>query len=46
MVEKPVAVDADMSVAQFIDDVFLPTRHTAYPVLEVLGDRALPRSPQ
>jgi Zn-dependent protease/CBS domain-containing protein len=34
MVRDPVAVDARTSVEDFIARVFLPTRYTAYPVLE------------
>jgi len=32
MVAEPVTVDPDLSLERFIDDVFFPTRHTAYPV--------------
>jgi Zn-dependent protease len=38
MIPDPVAVDADSTLEQFMDRVFLPTRHTAYPVLS--GSRA------
>jgi Zn-dependent protease/CBS domain-containing protein len=34
MVRKPVTVDADATVEDFMDEVFLPTRHTAFPVLD------------
>lgn len=34
MVRDPVTVDADSSVRKFMDEVFLPTRHTAFPVLD------------
>ena len=34
MVPDPVTVPADASVAELIDDVFLPTRHTAFPVVK------------
>ena len=34
MVRDPVTVDADASVQQLMDEVFLPTRHTAFPVLD------------
>jgi CBS domain-containing protein len=34
MVRDPVTVDADATVQDFMDDVFLPTRHTAFPVLD------------
>jgi len=34
MVSDPVTVDADASVQSFINRVFIPTRHTAYPVLD------------
>lgn len=34
MVADPVTVGADATVTAFMDDVFLPTRHTAYPVVE------------
>ncbi len=34
MVRDPVTVDADASVQSFINRVFIPTRHTAYPVLD------------
>jgi Zn-dependent protease/CBS domain-containing protein len=34
MIRDPVAVPASASVQAFMDDVFLPTRHTAYPVME------------
>ena len=37
MVRDPVAVDADATVQEFMDAVFRPTRHTAFPVLD--GDR-------
>ena len=41
MVRDPVTVDGEMSVREFIDDVFLTYRHTAYPVTadggEVVG---------
>jgi Zn-dependent protease/CBS domain-containing protein len=52
MTRDPVIVDADASVKQFMEDVFLPTRHTAFPVVEngapvgIVGFRqalALPR---
>jgi Zn-dependent protease/CBS domain-containing protein len=33
MVRDPVTVDADTSLRAFVDRVFLPTRHAAYPVL-------------
>jgi len=34
MVSDPVTVDAGTSVQSFINRIFIPTRHTAYPVLE------------
>jgi Zn-dependent protease len=34
MVPRPVTVSARTSVQAFMDDVFLPTRHTAFPVLD------------
>jgi Zn-dependent protease/CBS domain-containing protein len=34
MVRDPVTVDADATVESFMDGVFLPTRHAAYPVLD------------
>jgi Zn-dependent protease/CBS domain-containing protein len=34
MVRDPVTVDADASVEEFINRTFLPTRHTAYPVMD------------
>jgi Zn-dependent protease/CBS domain-containing protein len=34
MVREPVTVDADATVQQFMDRVFFPTRHTAFPVLD------------
>jgi Zn-dependent protease/CBS domain-containing protein len=34
MVRDPVTVDADASVQTFMDQAFLPTRHTAFPVLD------------
>ena len=34
MVRDPVTVDADSTVREFMDEVFLPTRHTAFPVLD------------
>jgi Zn-dependent protease/CBS domain-containing protein len=34
MVRHPVTVDADSTVREFLDEVFLPTRHTAFPVLD------------
>jgi CBS domain-containing protein len=34
MVSDPVTVDAGTSVQSFINRVFIPTRHTAYPVLD------------
>jgi Zn-dependent protease/CBS domain-containing protein len=34
MVRDPVTVEADATVQGFMDDVFLPTRHTAFPVLD------------
>jgi Zn-dependent protease/CBS domain-containing protein len=34
MVRGPVTVDSGASVQAFMDDVFFPTRHTAFPVLE------------
>jgi len=37
MVRAPVTVDADTTVQEFMDDIFLPTRYTAFPVLD--GDR-------
>jgi CBS domain-containing protein len=41
MVRDPVTVRADMGLEEFIDDVFLTHRHTAYPVVgeggEVVG---------
>ena len=37
MVRDPVTVDADASVQEFLDEVFMPTRHTAFPVVH--GDR-------
>jgi Zn-dependent protease/CBS domain-containing protein len=33
MVRDPVSVDPDATVQAFVDRVFLPTRHAAYPVL-------------
>ena len=33
MVRDPVTVDADASVQSFMDEVFVPTRHTAFPVM-------------
>jgi Zn-dependent protease/CBS domain-containing protein len=38
MVPNPVTVPANASVADLIEDVFLPTRHTAFPVAD--GDKA------
>jgi Zn-dependent protease/CBS domain-containing protein len=35
MVPDPVVVEADTSVQAFINQAFLPTRHTAYPVLDL-----------
>jgi len=37
MVQDPAVVDADVSVQEFLDRVFLRTRHTAYPVLDPTG---------
>jgi Zn-dependent protease/CBS domain-containing protein len=34
MVRRPVGVTADTSVQSFMDEVFLATRHTAYPVVD------------
>jgi Zn-dependent protease/CBS domain-containing protein len=34
MVRNPVAVDADLTLGQFVDDVAGSRRHTTYPVLE------------
>jgi Zn-dependent protease/CBS domain-containing protein len=34
MVRDPVAVPATVSVQAFMDEIFLPTRHTAFPVLD------------
>jgi Zn-dependent protease len=34
MVAEPVTVGPDVSLQRFIDDVFFPHRHTAYPVVE------------
>jgi Zn-dependent protease len=34
MVSDPVTVSADASVQVFIDEVFMATRHTAYPVVD------------
>jgi CBS domain-containing protein len=34
MVRYPVTVDADATVEDFMDEVFLATRHTAFPVLD------------
>jgi Zn-dependent protease/predicted transcriptional regulator len=34
MTRHPVTVDADASVQEFMDEVFLPTRHTAFPVVK------------
>jgi CBS domain-containing protein len=34
MVRDPVSVRADASVQAFMDEIFLPTRHTAFPVLD------------
>lgn len=34
MVRDPVAVPADFSLQRFFDEIFLPHRHTAYPVIE------------
>ena len=34
MVRDPVTVDADSTVGEFMDEIFLPTRHTAFPVLD------------
>ena len=34
MVRDPVTVEAGTSVQSFINRVFIPTRHTAYPVME------------
>jgi Zn-dependent protease/CBS domain-containing protein len=34
MVRDPVTVEADASVQRFMDEAFLPTRHTAFPVLD------------
>ncbi len=33
MVRDPVTVDADASVQAFMDEVFVPTRHIAFPVM-------------
>jgi CBS domain-containing protein len=38
MVRDPVTVRADATVEELVTDVFLPTRHTAFPVVD--GDRA------
>jgi Zn-dependent protease/CBS domain-containing protein len=34
MVRDPVTVGAETSLQNFLDQVFLPTRHTAYPVMD------------
>src|SRR5687768_6795986 len=34
MVRDPVTVDADATVEDFMDEVFLGTRHTAFPVID------------
>ncbi|MGZ6671246.1 MAG: site-2 protease family protein [Solirubrobacteraceae bacterium] len=34
MVRDPVAVPADLSIQRFFDEVFIPHRHTAYPVVD------------
>lgn len=34
MIAEPVTVDAHATVQQLIDDVFYPTRHTAFPVID------------
>ena len=34
MVERPVTAAPDMTLTEFMDDVFFPHRHTAYPVTE------------
>jgi len=33
MVRHPVTAPADVPLSRFVEDVFLPTRHTAYPVV-------------
>ena len=38
MVRDPVTVNDDMSLGEFIDDVFLTHRHTAYPVVGPAGE--------
>jgi len=38
MVRDPVTVNDEMSVREFIDDVFLTHRHTAYPVTAAGGE--------
>jgi MFS family permease/CBS domain-containing protein len=38
MVRDPVTVRDDMSLEEFIDDVFLTHRHTAYPVVAGAGE--------
>jgi MFS family permease/CBS domain-containing protein len=38
MVRDPVTVSDDLPLAEFIDDVFLTHRHTAYPVLGANGE--------
>jgi CBS domain-containing protein len=40
MVPDPVVVAPSLNVQDFIDGVFLPTRHTAYPVVDAT-DRPL-----
>jgi hypothetical protein len=42
-VRDPMTVRADTSVRTFMDDVFTPTRHTAFPVLDGGGAAGLPR---
>jgi Zn-dependent protease/CBS domain-containing protein len=37
MVPDPVVVAPSLNVQDFIDGVFLPTRHTAYPVVDATG---------
>jgi CBS domain-containing protein len=34
MIRDPITVDAHATVQQLIDDVFYPTRHTAFPVTD------------
>jgi CBS domain-containing protein len=38
MVRDPVTVNQDVSLREFIDDVFLTHRHTAYPVVDSAGE--------